>query len=202
MKRLTKRAEELLSEILVHRDENGNCESAYWKDKFDNLSASEDVVIRGLFKELKEAAMISVQWADNFPYYMAVLANGISYFEEIKRDEDSMKQSASYTNNFYGTVKGIQIQQGTNNSTQTQSMSDDLEIAKELVEIIKKYNDVLEIEYGEANAIALRKSAESLEQEKEPTKMKAIINYIRNLSVNAGGGLIASGIIQLISTMR
>ena len=58
MIKLSRRAEDLLQEILEHRDEKGNCSSDYWKDKFESLSASDDALLRSLFKELREADMI------------------------------------------------------------------------------------------------------------------------------------------------
>ena len=41
MKYLTKRAEELLKEILEHRLSNGNCDTEYWKERFESLSVAD-----------------------------------------------------------------------------------------------------------------------------------------------------------------
>ena len=55
---LSKRAEDLLREVLEHRDFNGNCDTEYWKERFDNLSIADDALLRSLFKELREADII------------------------------------------------------------------------------------------------------------------------------------------------
>lgn len=206
MKKITKKAEELLKEILEHRNENGICDSQYWKDRFESLPLTEDAILRSLFKELKEADMISIRWADNYPYIIQLLANGISYFDEKKLFEDN---SESYTNinNFYGPVSDVQIQQGTNNSMQHQSISpfmDDSKIS-ELITKIKKYDSSLNDEYGEENADKLRNTVAELEglgnKPNTEVKRRSLLSYICDLSVNAGGGLIVEGILHLISTI-
>lgn len=202
MRKLTRRAEGLLKEILDHRLSDGSCDTEYWRKKFESLSVSDDAILRSLFKELKDAEMVSISWADNYPYILLLLGNGISYFDEKSLDEEKEKLN---TNNFYGSVYGVQIQQGTVSSTQNQSITDKIDESKidELIRAIKKYDPMLNDEYGIENANELRKSARELESvSNEPNseeKKRGIITYIRDLSVNAAGGLIASGILQLVS---
>ena len=206
MKHLTKRAEELLKEILDHRLSNGNCDTEYWKERFESLSAADDALLRSLFKELKEADMISTSWADNYPYILLLLGNGISYFDEKQMSED-FPSSNSNTNFFYGLVSGVQIQQGTVNSTQSQTITAPLDESKiiELINLIRKYDSVLDGEYGKENANKLRNAVTELESARNKPnsegKKRGLIAYIRDLSVNAGGGLIATGIHQLISNI-
>ena len=38
---LTPKAEEILKEILDHRDEKGNCDLKYWEKKFNDYSFTE-----------------------------------------------------------------------------------------------------------------------------------------------------------------
>lgn len=200
MKRLTKKAEELLGEILEHRLENGNCDTDYWRDRFEEYSVSEDAIIRSLFKELREAGMISVSWYDDYPAILMLLGNGVSYFEEKDSNDNSTAQSSSYVNNFYGTATNAQIQQGTVNSSQKMNGEDFDSLVRQLVQTVKKYDAVLESEYGET-ADDLRKSCEELAltdlRNKDVSWMKKTVGYIRDLSVNAGGGLIAAGIIEI-----
>jgi len=200
MKRLTKKAEELLGEILEHRLENGNCDTDYWRDRFEEYSVSEDAIIRSLFKELREAGMISVSWYDDYPAVLMLLGNGVSYFEEKDSNDNSTAQSSSYVNNFYGTATNVQIQQGTVNSSQKMNGEDFDSLVRQLVQTVKKYDAVLESEYGET-ADDLRKSCEELAltdlRNKDVSWMKKTVGYIRDLSVNAGGGLIAAGIIEI-----
>ena len=204
MKHLTKRAEDLLKEILGHRLSNGNCDTEYWRERFESLSVADDALLRSLFKELKEADMISTGWADNYPYILLLLGNGISYFDEKHISEENLGPNSN-TNFFYGPVNGVQIQQGAINSTQNQTNATPIDESKigELINLIRKYDSVLDDEYGSENAKELRNVVNELEcTRNEPNseeKKRGLITYIRDLSVNAGGGLIASGILQLIS---
>ena len=93
MKRVSKRAEKLLREIIEHRNENGNCDTNYWKHRFEVLSASDNVLLRSLFKELREEGFISVGWADNYPYILYLLAKGLSYFEENEESEEKVNEA-------------------------------------------------------------------------------------------------------------
>lgn len=81
---LSPNAEKLLQEIIEHRLPNGCCDSEHWKKRFENLSFDEDARIRSLFKELREQEMISVQWADNYPYFLVLLDKGYSYKDNKK----------------------------------------------------------------------------------------------------------------------
>jgi len=202
MNQLSVKAEELLKEILEHRDDKGNCDSGYWKKRFELLSVAEDVILRSLFKELIETEMIFAKWADNYPYIIFVLANGISYFEE--KEMNKLEKSNSFVNNFYSEVSGIQIQQGTINSSQEQTNMCSLNADKinKLIELIQRYDSVLDADYGTENANKLRKASDELNIEvnehNDTSKARGILDFIRDLSVNAGGGLIAAGILQLI----
>ena len=205
MSHLSKRAEELLTEILEHRDENGNCDTNYWKNRFEDLSVTDDALLRSLFKELRENEMISTAWADNHPYILLLLAKGLSYFEDI--DAPERDNVSNYTNNFYGSVNGVQIQQGTNDSKQEQTVSQSVNTAriKDLIQAIRKYDSILKEEYGAEGADKIRKATNELEtatnNQNDTGKIKGILEYIRDLSVNAGGGLVATGVIQLISAI-
>ncbi len=205
MNSLSKRAEDLLREILEHRDISGNCDTEYWKERFDDLSVTDDALLRSLFKELREAGMISTNWADNYPYIILVLAKGISYFEEKDKNMEE-KTGDVYKTYFYGTATGVQIQQGTCNSNQSQTISTPIDNEKilEIIKMIRDYDLLLDDEYGKEKASELRESVIELEnatRENKPGKMITILRYIRDLSVNAGGGLIAAGIIQTVSSL-
>lgn len=64
---------------------------------------------------------------------------------------------------------------------------------------------MLDGEYGKENANELRNAVTELESTRnEPNsegKKRRLIAYIRELSTNAGGGLIAAGILKLISNI-
>lgn len=82
MIQLTKSAEKLLQEILAHRLSNGMCDSEYWRERFESLSEADDIILRSSFKALKDAGMISITWVDDYPYFLQLHSNGISYFDE------------------------------------------------------------------------------------------------------------------------
>ena len=108
------------------------------------------------------------------------------------------------TNNFYGEATGIQIQQGTNNSLQEQTITQEFNYAKvkEVLEQIKKYDSMFDEEYGE-KAPELRNMIEEIEvllQKREnPSKIKMVLTEIKNLSIGIVGSLIASGILATIA---
>lgn len=204
MKQLTKKAEVLLEEILEHRLENGDCDTNYWKDRFEEYSVSEDVIIRSLFKELREAGMILVSWYDDYPAVLMLLSNGVSYFEEKDSNDNLAAHSSSYVNNFYGAATNVQIQQGTVDSFQKMNGEDFNSLVRQLVQTVNKYDAVLESEYGDA-ADDLRKNCKDLAQtdlrNANVSCVKKTVSYIRDLSVNAGGGLIAAGIIEIATRL-
>lgn len=59
MNRISKEAFGVLKEII----ENEKVPE-YWANRFESLSTREDSILRGCFKELSEAGMISTQWIE------------------------------------------------------------------------------------------------------------------------------------------
>lgn len=115
-----------------------------------------------------------------------------------------MQEKQNYnTNNFYGDVSGVQIQQGTINSSQTQNISQefDYEAISKIIENIKKYDGLFDAEFGD-KASELRDRIEGLEKliEKRdnPNKIKVLLTELKNLAVGVTGSLIASGIAAQI----
>lgn len=205
MVKLSSESVKLLREIIEHRDENGNCNSQYWKDRFEKLSVSEDALLRSSFKELREAEMVSVNWGDDYPYLIFLLAKGKSYFDE-KENQLNNGITNTFTNNFFGSLNGVQIQQGTTHSVQSQTinMIDDEKLI-ELINLIKKYDKTLDQEFGVEGAAIIRKSNQELEMavvknDTESNKRK-ILNIIKDLAVNVIGGVISGAIVNLITTL-
>ena len=89
---LTPNAEKLLKEILDNRLDNGNCDTDYWAKRFEGLSFAEDSQLRSTFKELSDSEMIATRWADNIPFILTVLNNGLSYFDIKKENEKKEKK--------------------------------------------------------------------------------------------------------------
>lgn len=205
MSKLSKAAEKLLKEIIDHRYDNGNCDVQYWKVKFDELSMSEDIIMRSSFKELREANMISVLWGDDYPYQLFLLPKGIEYFESQAHLNDN-KNVQTFTNNFYAPVSGIQIQQGTNNSSQemTNYCMPDAEKLSELIALITRYDKILDQEFGDL-ASTLRDCCNELKvaiaNNESSTKKWKILNVIKDISTNAIGGVISAAILNLINSI-
>lgn len=206
MTHLSKREESLLSEILKNTDKNNMCDLNYWENRFASLSAAEDTVLRSIFKQLKDKEMIDVFWADDIPNYLVVLEKGLSYFEERDFYKEKNFITNNYANNFYGDVSGIQIQQG-NGGTQIQNNYKDVDFSKvnSIIQTLNKYDSVLDAEYGAETANDIRKHKKELITEMNTTKDKSrirdILIYLRDVSVNVAGGVIASAIYQLIANV-
>ena len=103
-------------------------------------------------------------------------------------------------------MNGVQIQQGTINSTQTQDVSVgfDYENIVEIVNKIKKYDAMFDEEYGQL-AVEMRDKLSEIEgllkKRENQSRIKVLLMDIKNLSMNVVGSVIASGIANLISSM-
>ena len=98
----------------------------------------------------------------------------------------------------------MQIQQGTVNSLQSQSVNQEFNYDEvtEIIQKIKKYESFFDDEYGE-NASEMRDKIDEIEnllkKEENPSRIKILLNDIKNLSIGVTGSLIASGIVTLLS---
>lgn len=126
---------------------------------------------------------------------------GIEYFND-KEGIKQVDQMGGNVTNFYGTVNNMQMQQGTVNSTQAQTISTesvDFDKVAEFVEKVKKYDPFLEDEYREQATEVREKLDEisSLVQKKENSgRIKSLLIELKNLSIGVGGSLIATGIAE------
>lgn len=162
--------------------------------------------IKTILDDLKIHGCIS----DNSSMYVTgeidiyLTMEGIEYFKDKER-MNQLEQMSSNVTNFYGPVNNMQMQQGTVNSTQTISTeSVDFDKVAEFVEKIKKYDSLLEDEYGEQATEVREKLDEilSLVQKKENTgRIKSLLIELKNLSVGVGGSLIATGIVEGIKLL-
>lgn len=193
---ISEKAEELFQEIINNINKN-----AYWEKRFETLNSSEDIALRTLFKELVDANLIKVYWADNIPYHIEILSNWQTYFNKKKLYDDSPKNV--FTNNFYGTVTNAQIQQNSSNSNQVVT-NNNLEYTRKIDDLIlklKEYDSILEKDIGQKNADLIRNQISELQQsnqENNISKSKEILHFIKEVFVNASGSLIAAGVIQAI----
>lgn len=132
---------------------------------------------------------------------------GIEYFDE-EESQNKGVQMNNNINNFYGNVSNMQIQQGTTNSNQTQNITVtetiDFDKVGEFIANIKKYDAILENEYG-GQAIEVREKLQEIEtlvQKREnPSRIKFLLTELKNLSVGVAGSLIATGIVEGIKVL-
>lgn len=196
---ISEKAEELFQEIINNINKN-----AYWEKRFETFNSSEDIALRTLFKELVDANLIKVYWADNIPYHIEILSNWQTYFNKKKLYDDSPKNI--FTNNFYGTVTNAQIQQNSSNSNQVVT-NNNLEYTRKIDDLIlklKEYDSILEKDIGQKNADLIRNQISELQQsnqENNISKSKEILHFIKEVFVNASGSLIAAGVIQAIQSL-
>lgn len=123
-----------------------------------------------------------------------------------KEVTDKQQKIINNTNNFYDKVTGVQIQQGTNNSSQEQTITQEFDYNKveKVLEQIKKYDSAFNDEYGEKAPEIRNKidEVETLIQKREnPSRIKILLTDIKNLSIGIVGSLIASGIVGLLETV-
>lgn len=155
------------------------------------------------FEKLKQYGLIS-----NYCYYISecweitILPSLLTYFE--RKEKAILQEKQSYnTNNFYGDVTGVQIQQGTVNSSQTQTITQDFDYGaiSDIIENIKKYDGMFDAEFGD-KASELRGKIAGLEalieKRENPSKIKMLLTELRNLAIGVTGSLIASGIAARI----
>lgn len=115
-------------------------------------------------------------------------------------------QKTNYINNINGEILNLQIQQGTIDSFQEQTVNPKVDYKKidEMIMQIKKYDELLDSEFG-IQATEFRRRLGELEKlvyEKEnPDRIKNILADIKNLAIGTGGSLIASGIVGMIGSL-
>lgn len=202
---LRKDSEKFLKIVLEKRKENGSDIITCTLDIFNEIPNIE-FNVGNIMDDLKLHNCISGNSTVFISGEVQVILtiDGIEYFKEKEIQMKENQRITNNTNNFYGEVTGVQIQQGTVNSSQSQSVNQGFDYAEvaEIIEKIKKYDSFLDDEYGE-NALEIRNKIDEIEylvQKKEnPSRIKTLLSDIKNLSIGVTGSLIASGIVTLLS---
>lgn len=204
---LRKDSEKFLKIVLQKREENGSDILTCALDIFSEIPNIE-FNIGNIMDDLKVHNCISSNSTVFISGEVQVIltTDGIEYFKDKEMQMRENQKITNNTNNFYGEVTGVQIQQGTVNSSQSQSVNQGFnydEVA-EIIQKIKKYDSFFDDEFGE-NALEMRNKIgeiENLVQKKEnPSRIKILLNDVKNLSIGAAGSLIASGIVTLLGSM-
>ena len=202
---LRKDSEKFLKIVLEKRKENGSDIITCTLDIFNEIPNIE-FNVGNIMDDLKLHNCISGNSTVFISGEVQVILtiDGIEYFKEKEIQMKENQRITNNTNNFYGEVTGVQIQQGTVNSSQSQSINQGFDYAEvaEIIQKIKKYDSFLDDEYGE-NALEIRNKIDEIEylvQKKEnPSRIKTLLSDIKNLSIGVTGSLIASGIVTLLS---
>lgn len=201
---LRKDSEKFLEIVLKKREEIGEDALSFGLEDFREIPNIQ-MNIRTILDDLKIHGCIgdnsSMFITGEIDIYLTI--EGIEYF----KNKEGIEQMNSNVTNFYGPVNNMQMQQGTVNSTQTQTItteSVDFDKVAEFVEKVKKYDPLLDDEYGE-QAIVVREKLEeisSLVQKKENSgRIKSLLIELKNLSVGITGSLIATGIVEGIKLL-
>lgn len=202
---LRKDSEKFLKIVLEKRKENGSDIITCTLDIFNEIPNIE-FNVGNIMDDLKLHNCIGGNSTVFISGEVQVILtiDGIEYFKEKEIQMRENQRITNNTNNFYGEVTGVQIQQGTVNSSQSQSVNQGFDYAEvaEIIEKIKKYDSFLDDEYGE-NSLEIRNKIDEIEdlvQKKEnPSRIKTLLSDIKNLSIGVTGSLIASGIVTLLS---
>ena len=126
------------------------------------------------------------------------------------RLEDYMEkgQITNNTLSIHGSVSGSQIQQGTTNSTQAMEVVNAFDYAQ-VLDVISKIkrstqSEDFNIDFGEKSVEVKQIIDDTLrmvETKEEPTKIKKMLNTLKDLTIGVSGSLIASGICGLITQL-
>lgn len=120
----------------------------------------------------------------------------------MERDLCNQERGA-YSVNIQGNASGVQIQQGTVNSSQFQNVNQefDFDKAAEVLHEISKYIPMFADTYGQDCKIAenaLNEARECVSDRKNPLKIKKALSILKDVSLRVSSSLIATGILELL----
>ena len=121
----------------------------------------------------------------------------------VKQKGENMRGTSSTINNFYGDAKNIQIQQGTQNSTQSMSIEEEFdyksasEIFNQILSNIDSFN-LLDDDKNKLKEIAIEAQQFS-EAKTNDTAISKTLLLVKDIMLRATGSLTASGILHLLS---
>ena len=156
------------------------------------------------FEKLKQYGLIAKYIYDiSGMWEISLLPSLLTYFKDKENVMNQEQKTNNYANNFYGDVSSVQIQQGTKNSCQINNMNSefDYEAVGKIIEQIKRYDNMLDTEFGKS-ADELRgkldEISELVQKRDNPGRIQILLNDIKNLAIGVSGSLIASGICGLL----
>ena len=119
----------------------------------------------------------------------------------------SNSKSGSYSISINGNVKGMQIQQGTDNSTQIYNVNTEFDYDKaiKVLNEISKYIPMFADTYGENCKIAenaLNEALECASERKKPSKLRNSLSILKDVSLRVSSSLIATGVLELLKQIE
>ena len=117
----------------------------------------------------------------------------------MEKDLSNQEQD-SYSVNIQGNINGVQIQQGTTNSSQFQNVNQvfDYEKVAEILNEIDKYVPMFADIYGHDCEKALNEAKEAVVARENPSKIKKALSILKDVSLRVSSSLIATGILTLL----
>ncbi len=120
----------------------------------------------------------------------------------MEKDLSNQEQD-SYSVNIQGNINGVQIQQGTTNSSQFQNVNQvfDYEKVAEILNEIDKYVPMFADIYGhdcEKAENALNEAKEAVVAKEKTSKIKKALSILKDVSLRVSSSLIATGILTLL----
>jgi hypothetical protein len=80
-KRLPSNSEKLLLEII-----SSDNPIEMLSSRFEGISNKDDDILRGIIRELCQEGYVSIKWADNVPYFVAINNSARTYEEQMNKD--------------------------------------------------------------------------------------------------------------------
>ncbi|MFR8564488.1 MAG: hypothetical protein ACLVD2_10585 [Blautia sp.] len=119
----------------------------------------------------------------------------------------SNSKSGSYSIRINGNVKDVQIQQGTDNSSQIYNVNSEFDYDKaiKILDEISKYIPMFADTYGENCKIAenaLNEAVECVSERKNPSKLRNALSILKDVSLRASSSLIATGVLELLKQIE
>lgn len=113
------------------------------------------------------------------------------------------QQHESYSVNIQGNTSGVQIQQGTINSSQFQNSNQEFDYDKtaEVLNEISKYIPMFADTYGQECEIvekALNQARDDVSHRENPSKIKKTLSILKDVSLRVSSSLIATGVLELL----
>ena len=123
------------------------------------------------------------------------------------RQNSYNQDNCTYDVNIGENSSNIQIQQGTVNSSQTQTINEvfDYENAMRILNEISKYKSMFADVYGEDSKIAeetLDEAIKAVEKKEKTSRIKTALSVLKDITLRVSSSLIATGILGLLKQLN